>query len=62
MDSAVDFQGTSRVHIALTVSDLDASIAFYTALFQTEPTKHRPGYAIFIQSEIYAGLVGLELR
>lgn len=51
MDSAVDFQGTSRVHIALTVSDLDASVAFYAALFQTEPTKHRPGYAKFEASE-----------
>ena len=37
----------SRVQIALNVADLDESIAFYSKLFQTEPTKIREGYANF---------------
>lgn len=38
---------TPRIHIALAVRDLDASRAFYRVLFQSEPTKERPGYAKF---------------
>lgn len=37
----------SRVQVALNVVDLDASIAFYTSHFQTEPAKVRPHYANF---------------
>jgi catechol 2,3-dioxygenase-like lactoylglutathione lyase family enzyme len=37
----------SRVQLALNVADLDASIEFYTKLFQTEPAKIRDGYANF---------------
>lgn len=37
----------SRVQLALNVSDLEASVAFYSALFQAEPHKRRPGYANF---------------
>ena len=37
----------SRVQLALNVDDLDASIAFYTKLFQTPPAKVRPDYANF---------------
>lgn len=37
----------SRLQLALNVDDLDASIAFYSALFGTEPAKVRPGYANF---------------
>lgn len=37
----------SRVQIALNVTDLDESIAFYTKLFQTGPAKVRDGYANF---------------
>src|SRR5258708_39285632 len=37
----------SRVQLALRVADLEASIAFYTKLFGTEPAKLRPGYANF---------------
>jgi catechol 2,3-dioxygenase-like lactoylglutathione lyase family enzyme len=37
----------SRVQLALNVDDLDASIAFYTKLFQTPPAKVREGYANF---------------
>ena len=37
----------SRVQLALNVDDLDASIAFYTELFQTPPAKVREDYANF---------------
>ena len=37
----------SRVQLALNVADLEASIAFYTKLFQTPPAKIRDGYANF---------------
>lgn len=37
----------SRVQLALNVADLDASIAFYSAMFGTQPHKLRPGYANF---------------
>lgn len=36
-----------RVQLALNVADLEASIAFYSALFRTEPHKRRLGYANF---------------
>src|SRR4051794_9204691 len=37
----------SRVQLALRVSDLDGSVAFYSKLFGAEPAKCRPGYANF---------------
>lgn len=37
----------SRVQLALNVADLDASIEFYTKLFNTPPAKIREGYANF---------------
>lgn len=37
----------SRVQLALRVSDLEDSIAFYSTLFGVEPAKRRPGYANF---------------
>ena len=37
----------SRVQLALNVDDLDASIAFYTKLFDTPPAKVRENYANF---------------
>ncbi len=37
----------SRVQLALNVDDLDASVAFYSKLFETAPAKVRPGYANF---------------
>ena len=45
--SAVEFAGASRVHVALEVRDLWASIAFYRALFEREPVKVRGDYAKF---------------
>jgi catechol 2,3-dioxygenase-like lactoylglutathione lyase family enzyme len=50
----------SRVQLALRVSDLDGSIAFYTKLFGVEPAKRRPGYANFAVSEPPLKLVLLE--
>ncbi|MFE9956079.1 ArsI/CadI family heavy metal resistance metalloenzyme [Micromonospora sp. NPDC005299] len=37
----------SRVQLALRVSDLEGSVAFYSKLFNVEPAKRRPGYANF---------------
>lgn len=37
----------SRVQLALDVTDLEASIDFYTRLLGVEPAKRRPGYANF---------------
>ncbi len=45
--SAVPFVGNMRMHVALNVSDLDQSLEFYRKVFNTEPTKIRPGYAKF---------------
>jgi extradiol dioxygenase family protein len=37
----------SRLQLALNVNDIDAAVDFYTKLFDTAPTKRRPGYANF---------------
>ena len=37
----------SRVQLALNVANLDEAVAFYTALFQTNAAKIKPGYANF---------------
>ncbi|MGQ0466752.1 MAG: ArsI/CadI family heavy metal resistance metalloenzyme [Sporichthyaceae bacterium] len=50
----------SRVQLALRVSDLEASIAFYSKLFGAEPAKRRPGYANFAIAEPPLKLVLLE--
>jgi catechol 2,3-dioxygenase-like lactoylglutathione lyase family enzyme len=39
--------GIVRPHVALAVTDLEASIAFYRALFESEPAKVKEGYAKF---------------
>jgi catechol 2,3-dioxygenase-like lactoylglutathione lyase family enzyme len=36
-----------KPHLALTVSDVERSVPFYRALFNTEPAKVKPGYAKF---------------
>src|SRR5438874_7763641 len=38
---------SSRVQLALNVSDIDRAVAFYAKLFGSEPAKRRPGYANF---------------
>ncbi|MEJ8639071.1 ArsI/CadI family heavy metal resistance metalloenzyme [Streptomyces sp. MS2.AVA.5] len=50
----------SRVQLALRVSDLNASVAFYSKLFGTEPAKLRDGYANFAIAEPPLKLVLLE--
>jgi catechol 2,3-dioxygenase-like lactoylglutathione lyase family enzyme len=50
----------SRIQLALNVDDLDASIAFYTGLFDTAPAKTRPGYANFAVAEPPLKLVLIE--
>jgi catechol 2,3-dioxygenase-like lactoylglutathione lyase family enzyme len=50
----------SRVQLALRVSDLEGSIAFYRSLFGVEPAKRRPGYANFAVAEPPLKLVLLE--
>jgi catechol 2,3-dioxygenase-like lactoylglutathione lyase family enzyme len=51
----------SRIQLALNVSDLEASVAFYSALFKTEPHKRRPGYANFAVAEPPLKLVLIEV-
>ncbi|MFB7504978.1 ArsI/CadI family heavy metal resistance metalloenzyme [Streptomyces broussonetiae] len=50
----------SRAQLALRVSDLEASIAFYSKLFGTEPAKRRVGYANFAIAEPPLKLVLIE--
>ena len=50
----------SRLQLALNVDDLDASIAFYSRLFGTEPAKIEPGYANFAVSDPPLKLVLME--
>lgn len=50
----------SRVQLALRVSDLEASIGFYSSLFGVQPAKRRPGYANFALTEPPLKLVLIE--
>ncbi|MEU5377342.1 ArsI/CadI family heavy metal resistance metalloenzyme [Streptomyces sp. NPDC048231] len=50
----------SRAQLALRVSDLEGSIAFYSKLFGTEPAKRREGYANFAIAEPPLKLVLIE--
>jgi catechol 2,3-dioxygenase-like lactoylglutathione lyase family enzyme len=50
----------SRVQLALRVSDLEKSVAFYTNLFGVEPAKRRSGYANFAVESPPLKLVLLE--
>lgn len=60
MTTAATVTNTSRVQLALNVSDLEASIAFYSAMFGVEPAKRRPGYANFAVAEPPLKLVLIE--
>jgi len=46
-ESAVDFPGNYRLHVALNVSDLEKSKRFYEVLLGQSPTKQRERYAKF---------------
>ncbi|WP_420108225.1 ArsI/CadI family heavy metal resistance metalloenzyme [Mycolicibacter arupensis] len=50
----------SRLQLALNVDDLDAAIAFYSALFGAEPAKVKPGYANFAINDPPLKLVLIE--
>jgi len=50
----------SRMQLALNVSDVEASVDFYTKLFGAEPAKRRPGYANFAISDPPLKLVLIE--
>jgi catechol 2,3-dioxygenase-like lactoylglutathione lyase family enzyme len=50
----------SRVQLALRVSDLAGSVAFYSKLFGVGPAKQRPGYANFAVEEPPLKLVLIE--
>lgn len=50
----------ARVQLALNVSDIDASVDFYSKLFATEPAKRQPGYANFAITEPPLKLVLIE--
>jgi catechol 2,3-dioxygenase-like lactoylglutathione lyase family enzyme len=52
----------SRVQLALRVADLEASVDFYSRLFDATPAKRRPGYANFAIAEPPLKLVLLEGR
>ncbi|SCK15491.1 ArsI/CadI family heavy metal resistance metalloenzyme [Streptomyces sp. WMMB 322] len=52
----------SRVQLALRVPDLEASVAFYSRLFGSEPAKLRDGYANFALTEPPLKLVLIEGR
>jgi len=51
----------SRVQLALNVSDLEASVTFYSTLFGVQPHKRRPGYANFAIDEPALKLVLIEV-
>jgi len=50
----------TRLQLALNVDDLEESVAFYAALFDTVPAKTRPGYANFAIAEPPLKLVLIE--
>jgi catechol 2,3-dioxygenase-like lactoylglutathione lyase family enzyme len=50
----------SRMQLALRVSDLEGSVAFYSKLFGAEPAKRRGGYANFAIAEPPLKLVLIE--
>ncbi len=56
----VESFGHSRVQLALNVDNLDDAVAFYSALFGTEPAKRRPGYANYALTRPPLKLVLLE--
>ena len=60
--SAVDFPGKSRVHIALAVTDLHSSRRFYETLLGVAPTKERPGYVKFEPDDPSVNLTLNEVR
>jgi len=52
----------ARVQLALNVTDVDAAVDFYSKLFATPVSKHKPGYANFEIAEPPLKLVLIEAR
>ena len=52
----------SRVQLAINVSDLESSIAFYSDLLSVEPAKVREGYANFVVEDPPLKLVLIQQR
>lgn len=46
-ETAVEFPGNHRLHVALTISDLERSKRFYEVLLGALPSRERPRYARF---------------
>lgn len=42
---------TSRIQLALNVTDIEAATTFYADLFGVQPAKRRPGYANFVVAD-----------
>ena len=42
---------TSRIQLALNVTDIEAATRFYAHMFGVQPAKQRPGYANFVVSD-----------
>jgi len=51
-----------RLQLALNVEDIDQAVDFYTKLFDTEPSKRKPGYANFAIAEPPLKLVLFEVK
>lgn len=51
----------SRTQLALNVADLEASVAFYSAMLGVTPHKRRPGYANFVVGDPALKLVLIEV-
>ena len=51
IESAVQFETKSRIHMGLAVKSLERSLSFYRTLFGQGPTKTRPHYAKFEVAE-----------
>ncbi|MGH6999004.1 MAG: ArsI/CadI family heavy metal resistance metalloenzyme [Phenylobacterium sp.] len=51
---------TSRIQLALNVTDVRSATEFYTELFGVQPSKQRPGYANFAIAEPPLKLVLIE--
>lgn len=45
--SAIDFEGRSRIHISLDVTDIETALPFYLVLFGARPTKRCDDYVKF---------------
>lgn len=50
----------SRFQLALNVTNIEESVAFYSKMFSTEPAKLRPGYANFVIADPPLKLVLIE--